>query len=111
MLRVAATILLAVHAVHALNISIAASQPSGATKVNPALFSFSIEQDRWPDWVINTTTGVKNDFTLNAWNNLKDLTGTPPWIRIGADSEDRTNFNPSVKVCDVDQLQISPELT
>jgi hypothetical protein len=86
---------------YGLNISIASSTPEGATKVNPALFSFSIEQDRWPDWVINTTTGFKNNFTLSAWNNLKELTGVPPWIRIGAASENRTNFNPSVKVLSI----------
>lgn len=90
-------LLLGVRAVWSLDIIIATKSPESATKVDPALFSFSIEQDRWPDWVINTTTGVTNQFTLNAWNNLKELTGTPPYLRIGGDSEDRTNFNPAVQ--------------
>jgi hypothetical protein len=97
-LRAIVSLLSGVCAVNAINISIAASTPAGATRVSPALFSFSIEQDRWPDWVINTTTGATNTFTLNAWNNLKELTGEPPWIRIGANSEDRTDFSPNVKV-------------
>jgi hypothetical protein len=45
-----------------------------------------------------------NPFFLNTLNNLKALTGEPARIRIGGNSEDRTNFNPSVQVCSVPHL-------
>jgi hypothetical protein len=71
--------------------------PGNASAVNHVLVSFSIEQesDRWPDWA-----GVGGPYPLvvNALTNLARLTGTPPWIRIGADSEDRTLFKPDVNV-------------
>ncbi|KIJ48636.1 glycoside hydrolase family 79 protein, partial [Sphaerobolus stellatus SS14] len=61
--------------------------------------SFSIEQDRWPDWV---GTDSANRFTLNALNNLKALTGTPSKIRVGADSEDHTVWSPTVTVVEAE---------
>jgi hypothetical protein len=67
----------------------------GTPLVTPSLVSFSIEQDRWSDWIGTTT---RNQFFFNTLNNLNKLAGTPPRIRVGADSEDRTNFNPAVKV-------------
>lgn len=82
-------------AVNALDVSVPLSS-SGAVTVSPSLCSFSIEQDRWPDWAGTTT---KNTFFYNALENLKQITGEPPWIRIGADSEDHTNFNPATEVC------------
>ncbi|KAF7970112.1 hypothetical protein HWV62_24994 [Athelia sp. TMB] len=63
---------------------------SGAVTLSPSLVSFSIEQDRWPEWAGET---ARNTFFYNALENLRQKTGEPPWIRIGADSEDHTNFN------------------
>ncbi|KZP27312.1 glycoside hydrolase family 79 protein [Athelia psychrophila] len=83
-------------AVNALDVSVPLSS-SGAVTVSPSLCSFSIEQDRWPDWAGTTT---KNTFFYNALENLKQITGEPPWIRIGADSEDHTNFNPATEYAD-----------
>ncbi|KII84460.1 glycoside hydrolase family 79 protein [Plicaturopsis crispa FD-325 SS-3] len=80
--------------VFALDVSVPVSAPSKAPTVSPALVSFSIEQDRWLDWAGSTS---RNEFAYNAFNNLKEITGTPPWIRIGADSEDHTNFNPRIQ--------------
>jgi hypothetical protein len=77
------------------SVSISISAPPTSASISPSHFSFSIEQDRWLSW---TGTGSRNDFAYNAFNNLKQLTGEPPWIRIGADSEDRTNFNPAIQV-------------
>ncbi|TDL25597.1 glycoside hydrolase family 79 protein, partial [Rickenella mellea] len=62
--------------------------------MNPSLVSFSIEQDRWTDWVGTTSS---NTFFFNTLDNLRRLTGQPPGIRIGANSEDHTNFNPNVQ--------------
>ena len=69
--------------------------PASAPLLSRSLVSFSIEQDRWGDWV---GQGAGNPFFFNTLDNLKQLTGEPARIRIGADSEDRTNFNPSVQV-------------
>ncbi|KAJ7635010.1 glycoside hydrolase family 79 protein [Roridomyces roridus] len=54
----------------------------------------SIEQDRWLDWAGNAT---RNSFFFNCLDNIVKITGVPPKIRIGADSEDHTDFNPNVQ--------------
>lgn len=69
---------------------------TSAVKLSPSLVSFSIEQDLWAEWVGTTT---KNAFFYNALDNLQKLTGEPPFIRIGADSEDHTNFDFGTQVC------------
>ncbi|KAL0954722.1 hypothetical protein HGRIS_003675 [Hohenbuehelia grisea] len=74
----------------ALNVQIPLAPPSGAPSITPSLLSFSIEQDRWTDWVGSTS---RNQFFFNTLDNLKQLSGSPPQIRIGANSEDHTNFN------------------
>ncbi|KAJ7178604.1 glycoside hydrolase family 79 protein [Mycena crocata] len=64
-----------------------------APAVSGNLISLSIEQDRWVDWVGNTS---RNSFFFNTLDNLVALTGANPTIRIGADSEDHTQFSASV---------------
>ncbi|KAJ7227044.1 glycoside hydrolase family 79 protein [Mycena pura] len=56
--------------------------------------SLSIEQDRWLEWSGNTS---RNSFFFNTLDNIVAITGTNPTIRIGADSEDHTNFNPNLQ--------------
>ncbi|KIY53036.1 glycoside hydrolase family 79 protein [Fistulina hepatica ATCC 64428] len=68
--------------------------PSSAPIYSPSLVSFSIEQDRWTDWAGTTS---RNDFFHNTMDNLYQLSGAPPAMRIGAQSEDHTNYNPSVE--------------
>ncbi|RDB31001.1 Beta-glucuronidase [Hypsizygus marmoreus] len=80
--------------VFGLNIPIPLSSPPSAPLISQSLISFSIEQDRWTDWVGATT---RNQFFFNVLVNLNQLTGAPPRIRIGADSEDHTNFNQAVQ--------------
>lgn len=65
-------------------INLSSMAPSTAASLDPALVGFSIEQDRWTDWA-----GISkpNQFVLNVLGNLKNKTGSTPWIRIGADSE------------------------
>ncbi|KAJ7695982.1 glycoside hydrolase family 79 protein [Mycena rosella] len=77
-----------------LSVSVPLLAPSGATTLSPTLFSLSIEQDTWTDWA---GTDAPNAFLVNVLDNLKQRTGEPPWFRIGADSEDRTNFNADVQ--------------
>ncbi|KAJ7084186.1 ricin B lectin domain-containing protein [Mycena epipterygia] len=64
-----------------------------AAAVTGNLLSLSIEQDRWLDWSGNAT---QNTFFFNCLDNIVDITGLPPKLRIGADSEDHTNFNPNL---------------
>ncbi|KAF7967476.1 hypothetical protein HWV62_34077 [Athelia sp. TMB] len=77
-----------------VNVSVPLSSSSAVT-LSPSLVSFSIEQDRWPEWAGEAT---QNTFFYNALENLRQKTGEPPWIRIGADSEDHTNFNAATQV-------------
>ena len=82
----------ALRLVRAQNVSltIPSKAPSSAVSVAQDLVAFSIEQDRWTDWI---GTDSPNTFWLNALENLKQLSGLPTRIRIGADSEDHTNFS------------------
>ncbi|KAF8061826.1 glycoside hydrolase family 79 protein [Lyophyllum atratum] len=82
------------HRVFGVNVAIPLVPPSTAATVSPSLFSFSIEQDRWTDWAGSTS---RNQFFFNTLDNLGRLTGTPPQIRVGADSEDHTKFNAAIK--------------
>ncbi|PSS35531.1 hypothetical protein PHLCEN_2v1525, partial [Hermanssonia centrifuga] len=69
--------------------------PSNSQALVSTVLSFSIEQDRWPDWV-----GIdsRNQFTFNALQNFAELTGQPPNIRVGANSEDHTIWSPTVTI-------------
>ena len=79
----------------AVNVSLPLSPPSGSQPLTRTLISFSLEQDRWPDW-----SGIdsRNEFTNSALTALGSLTGQPPKIRVGANSEDKTTWSPSVTV-------------
>ncbi|KDR78214.1 hypothetical protein GALMADRAFT_155191 [Galerina marginata CBS 339.88] len=89
-------IFLSVFVRHALCISVSVPvvAPSTAPTLSQSLVSLSIEQDRWTDYAGTTT---QNQFFFNTLDNLRLLTGEPPRVRIGADSEDRTNFNRNVQ--------------
>ncbi|KAJ7494595.1 glycoside hydrolase family 79 protein [Mycena galericulata] len=75
--------------VSAVTVDVPLAAPSDASEVDGNLVSLSIEQDRWLDWSGNTS---RNSFFFNTLDNLVALTGDAPTIRIGADSEDHTNF-------------------
>lgn len=85
----------------AIQVNVSLNAPSGAVGVSPSLVSFSLEQDRWIDWAGTT---AKNTFFYNALQNLINKTGEPPWIRIGGDSEDHTDFSYSVKASSIKLL-------
>ncbi|PPQ90810.1 hypothetical protein CVT25_012130 [Psilocybe cyanescens] len=85
---------LAVQHASGVNVSVSLLAPSSAPIISPSLVSFSIEQDRWTDWVGTTS---RNQFFFNTLDNLRELTGEPPQIRIGANSEDHTNFGQNVQ--------------
>ncbi|EKM58753.1 glycoside hydrolase family 79 protein [Phanerochaete carnosa HHB-10118-sp] len=77
------------------NVTLPIFAPPTSQPLSNTLLSFSIEQDRWPDW-----TGIdsRNEFTHAALSNLAELTGRPPKIRVGANSEDKTVWDPTVTV-------------
>ncbi|KAJ2921623.1 hypothetical protein H1R20_g15470, partial [Candolleomyces eurysporus] len=79
----------------ALDVAIPLSPPATANRIAGDHVSFSLEQDRWLDW---SGTTSRNDFFFNTLDNLRQLSGVPPQIRIGANSQDRTNFNPGIDV-------------
>lgn len=78
-----------------LTITVASSVPNNAPSVSPALVGLSLEQDRWLDWAGKEQ---RNDFFFNTLDNINQLAGEPLAIRIGADSEDRTFYNPHIQV-------------
>jgi len=95
-LRVVLSLILAlVVQTSSINITVSVTAPTAATQVAPSLIGLSIEQDRWTDWA---GFDNENQFFFNVLENLKDLSGEPPYIRIGGNSQDNTNFNPSVIV-------------
>jgi hypothetical protein len=80
---------------YALNVPIPLLAASAVPRVSPSLISLSIEMDRWTDWAGTTS---RNVFFYNTLDNLKQITGAPPQIRIGANSEDHTNFRQDTEV-------------
>ncbi|KAI3615503.1 glycoside hydrolase family 79 protein [Moniliophthora roreri] len=71
-----------------VDVFIPTTPPPTSQLLSPGLIAFSIEQDRWPEWAQST-------FANNTFNNLRRLTGEL-WIRIGANSQDRTLFDSTV---------------
>ena len=78
-----------------LDIPIPLTAPADAFSISQSFVSLSIEADRWTDWVGTTS---RNDFFFNTLDNLQKLTGMPPQIRIGGNSEDHMNFRDNVQV-------------
>ena len=81
--------------VSAVDVTIPLTALPSAPSVSPDLVSFSIEQDRWVDWAGTTE---RNQFFYNALDNLVQITHSPPFIQISADSEDHTIFGWDVQV-------------
>ncbi|KAH6915443.1 hypothetical protein BKA70DRAFT_1369145 [Coprinopsis sp. MPI-PUGE-AT-0042] len=76
-----------------VSIGIPLTAPANAARIAGDHVSFSLEQDRWLDWVGTTS---RNSFFYNSLENIRKITGLPPRIRVGANSEDRTHFNPAL---------------
>jgi len=78
-----------------VNISTTVNVPSGCP-VNAgvpleAYMSYSIEFSSFVDFAGNTS--VPNTFSNNLLNNLGNLTGTKPYIRVGGNTQDFALFN------------------
>jgi hypothetical protein len=91
-----------------LDVPVLLTPPATASSASQSLLSLSIEQDRWMDWVGTTS---RNDFFFNTLDNLQQLTGLPPRIRIGANSEDHTNFGDNVQVLYPSHVKENPWLS
>lgn len=87
-------LLLAQSSVQGLNVNIPFHAPAGASVIAQDYLSLSIEQDRWTDWVGKTS---RNEFFYNSLENLVNLTGVPPRIRVGGQSGDVAGANPNEK--------------
>lgn len=67
-------------------INIDKTTPSGAGVPLEAFVSFSIEFSSFPDFAGNASH--PNSFSNNLLNNLGNLTGTKPYIRVGGNTQD-----------------------
>ncbi|MCJ1417931.1 hypothetical protein MMC32_004276 [Xylographa parallela] len=74
----------------------AASQP-----VPEAFISFAIEFGHFPDFAGNLST--PNIFSNNLLNNIGNLTGTKPYIRVGGTSADEALYNVSLQTSAVNR--------
>ncbi|TFK27758.1 hypothetical protein FA15DRAFT_585766 [Coprinopsis marcescibilis] len=92
--RILLPLLLSLHQVFSLDVTVPTSPPSAAKRIYRDHVSYSLEQDRWLDWVGTTS---RNQFFINTLENIRKLSGLPPQIRVGANTEDRTNFNPNIE--------------
>ncbi|KAI1081896.1 glycoside hydrolase family 79 protein [Whalleya microplaca] len=70
--------------------SINASQPLDG------FVSFSIEFSSFPDFAGNNSN--PNEFSDNLLNNLGNLTGTKPYIRVGGNTQDFAIYNPDLQI-------------
>jgi hypothetical protein len=85
-----AAVSLAITNCGAVNVTISGDTAKGI-KLDPALISFSIELDRWPDWV--GTLGRPNTYTQTVLKNVQARTGVPSAFRVGGNSEDATVYD------------------
>jgi hypothetical protein len=86
-----AAISLAITRCEAVNVTITGDTSKGI-KLDPALVSFSIELDRWPDWV--GSLGHPNKYTQTVLKNIQERTGVPSAFRIGGNTEDAAVYDP-----------------
>lgn len=67
-------------------VSVQAAAPEEAGVPLPAFVSFSIEFSSFPDFAGNLS--VPNTFSNNLLNNLGNLAGSKPIIRVGGNTQD-----------------------
>lgn len=66
-------------------IKVSAQAPAGAGVPLEAFVSYSIELAYFPDYAGNIS--YPNDFSNNLLNNIGNLTGTKPFIRVGGNTQ------------------------
>ena len=80
-----------------LKLRLPSEMPPWVEKLSPHLAAFSIEMDRWPDWA-GQEVGKPNEYFNQILLNLKERTGHMPFLRVGANSEDRASVDLNVQV-------------
>ncbi|KAJ9626592.1 hypothetical protein H2203_004225 [Taxawa tesnikishii (nom. ined.)] len=76
-------------------ITVAGQSPAGAGVPLEAFVSYSIEFSSFPDFAGNSSS--PNTFSNNLLNNIGNLTGTKPYIRVGGNTQDYALFNASLE--------------
>ncbi|KAF8858173.1 hypothetical protein BDZ45DRAFT_591590 [Acephala macrosclerotiorum] len=77
-------------------IAVSGTPPANASAPIPEAFvSYSIEFAFFPDFAGNSSS--PNTFSNNLLNNLGDLTGTKPYIRVGGNTQDYALYNASLE--------------
>lgn len=72
-------------------------RPEWVEKLSPHLAGFSLEMDRWPDWA-GKELGKPNVYFNQLLRNLGERTGHMPFLRVGANSQDRASVDLNAKV-------------
>nr|POE51568.1 beta-glucuronidase [Quercus suber] len=80
-------------------VSVGISAPSGAVPPLDAFVSFSIEFSSFPDFAGNLSH--PNTFSDNLLENIGNLAGTRPYIRVGGNTQDYAIFDGSQKLATV----------
>lgn len=81
------------------SIPVSASPSSGAASPLDAFVSFSIELSSFPDYAGNLSH--PNTFSNNLLNNIAEVAGTKPYIRVGGNTQDYAVFNKSLEVASI----------
>ncbi|KXH53373.1 hypothetical protein CSIM01_13804 [Colletotrichum simmondsii] len=79
------------------NLHLPSHRPEWAEKLSPHLAAFSVEMDRWPDWA-GQEVGKPNEYFNQLLSNLGERTGHMPFLRVGANSQDRATLDLSLEV-------------
>ncbi|KAF6821810.1 hypothetical protein CPLU01_12378 [Colletotrichum plurivorum] len=80
-----------------LTLRLPSQKPAWAEKLSPHLAAFSLEMDRWPDWA-GQQVGKPNAYFNQLLLNLAERTGHMPFIRVGANSQDRATVDLGLQV-------------
>lgn len=93
----------------AANIPVECSPPADAGKLLDGFVAFSIEFSSFPDFAGNSS--APNTFSDNLLNNLRDLQGAKPYVRVGGNTQDFAIFDASQKVASIGIVNsdISPD--
>ncbi|KIR98601.1 hypothetical protein L804_04177 [Cryptococcus deuterogattii 2001/935-1] len=79
------------------SVHVPGNQPAWAEPLSPNLAAFSFEMDRWQDWA-GQKVGQPNQYVNQVLTNLGERTGVMPYLRVGANSEDRATIDLSFEV-------------
>ncbi|KXT00100.1 hypothetical protein AC578_5818 [Pseudocercospora eumusae] len=78
------------------DVEVQCSAPADAGSLLDGFVSFSIEFSSFPDFAGNSS--APNTFSNNLLNNLRELQGTKPYVRVGGNTQDFAIFNSSQEV-------------